>query len=367
MKILQIIPSLHGGGAEKFVIDLSNELSKENEVTICSFHNVTDDMFMAKALESKIRVITLDKKVGLSPSIFFKVYKLIKDENPDIVNTHLRAFFYSSLAVMFSGKKFFHTVHNLAHKESKNIKRIVYKIFFKFFNAIPIAISQEVLKSIQNVYGSNFDLLIENGVKKPEISNNYDAVRQIVNSYKINDETKVFINIGRMSPQKNQKMLIEVFNKLITNKENVSLLIIGEPDGKKNELLKDTLLSLAKNRIHFLGLRENVADFLACADAFCLTSLHEGLPITLLESLAMGVVPICTPAGGIIDVLNNKTGLVTEDFSSDKYLAQIQKFLNLSPLERNVLSKKGKALFEKKYDISRTAKEYMAAYQKEAN
>ena len=133
MKIMHIIPSLHGGGAEKFAIDLCNELSKENEVIVCSLYNVTDDMFMVKALQNNIRLITLNKKMGLSLSMFFKVYKLIKDEKPDIVNTHLRAFFYSSLAVMFSGKKFFHTVHNLAQNEGRKTYRRAYKIFFKFF------------------------------------------------------------------------------------------------------------------------------------------------------------------------------------------------------------------------------------------
>lgn len=364
MKVLHIVPSLHGGGAEKFAIDLCNELSNENEVIICSMHNVTDDMFMAKTLQSNIRLITLDKKVGLSPFMFFKVYKLIKDENPDIVNTHLRAFFYSALAVVFSGKKFFHTVHNLAQSETRKTYRRVYKIFFKFFNATPIAISKTVLKSIQEEYGNIINVLIENGVKTPKISRNYDTVKQIVDSCKINDETKVFINIGRISPQKNQKMLIDVFNRLADEGENIILLIIGDASDRSTKLLKKELLSLAKDRVHFLGLQENVADFLACSDAFCLSSLYEGLPITLLESLAMGVVPICTPAGGIVDVLNSETGVLSEDFSEEAYLTAIKRYLDLSSLEREELSKNAKALFAHKYDISRTSRSYLMAYEK---
>lgn len=364
MKILHIIPSLHGGGAEKFAIDLCNELSIENEVIVCSLYNITDDMFMAKKLDNNVKLITLNKKLGIDISIFFKILRLLKNEKVDIVNTHLNALFYSILPIIFTRTKFFHTVHNLAQNETRKTYRLVYKIFFKFFNVTPIAISKKVLKSIQEEYGNIINVLIENGVKKPKISNNFDTVKEMVNTYKVNDNTKVFLSIGRIAPQKNQKMLVDVFNRLIANGENILLLIIGDASDRSTKLLKEELLSLAKDRVHFLGLQENVADFLACSDAFCLSSLYEGLPITLLESLAMGVVPICTPAGGIVDVLSSETGIVSEDFSEEAYLTVIQRYLDLSSLERDELSKNAKALFEHKYDISRTSRSYLMAYEK---
>lgn len=364
MKILHIIPSLHGGGAEKFVIDLCNELSNKNEVIICSLYNVTDDMFMVKKLNNNVKLITLNKKLGIDISIFFKIKRLLKSEKVDIVNTHLNALFYSILPIIFTSTKFFHTVHNLADKETRKTYRYVYKMFFKFFRVIPVAISEKVLKSIHEEYGDRFYVLIENGVKKPKVSNNFDKVKEMVNTYKLNDDTKVFLSIGRIAPQKNQKLLVDVFNRLIANNENILLLIIGEASDYSTKLLKEELLSLAKDRIHFLGLQENVADFLACSDAFCLSSLYEGLPITLLESLAMGVVPICTPAGGIVDVLSSKNGILSEDFSEEAYTTAIQRYLNLSFLEKNELSKNSKALFEHKYDILFTSRNYLMVYEK---
>jgi len=363
VKILHIIPSLHGGGAEKFTIDICNELSKGNEVVVCSMYKVTKDMFMAKALNENIKLVTLDKRLGFSPSMFIKVYKTIKEEKPDVVNTHLNAFFYSSLAVIFSKIRFFHTVHNLAKSETRNTYRKIYKVFFKFFSATPVAISQKVLKSIQDEYGKSFNLLIENGVKKPILSSHYDQAKILVDSYKENEETKVFLTIGRISIQKNHKMLIEVFNKLITKGENIVLLIIGDISDESTRVLKEELLSLAKERVHFLGLQEHVSDFLACSDAFCLSSLYEGLPITLLESLSMGVVPICTPAGGIVDVVNEEIGFLSNDFSADLYSANIEAFLKLSHSEREDLEFNAKLLFEEKYDISKTSIQYQNAYK----
>ena len=70
LKILQLISSLHGGGAEKFCIDLSNELSKENEVVICSMFDIEENMFMAKKISKNIKVITLGKKVGFDIKIY---------------------------------------------------------------------------------------------------------------------------------------------------------------------------------------------------------------------------------------------------------------------------------------------------------
>lgn len=362
MKILHIIPSLYGGGAEKFAIDLCNELSKEHEVILCSLFDVTDSMFMAKNLQQNIKLITLNKKSGLDISIFLKVYRLIKDEKVDSVNTHLRALLYSILSVIFTNTNFFHTVHNMAKNETGKMNRFIYKMLFRFFDVTPVAISSQVLKSVRKEYGKRFDVLIDNGVKPPEKTDEFQKVKQEVEKYKKNEETVVFISIGRISKQKNHKMLIEVFNQLITEGEDVILLIIGA-DYSRNEQLQKELSSIAKEKIFFLGTKKNIADYLLCSDAFCLSSLYEGLPITLLESLSLSIVPICTPAGGIVDVIDADTGFISAGFSSAAYQIEIKKYLDLSPTEKKQLSENGKILFDQKYNISQTATNYIKLYQ----
>ena len=98
-------------------------------------------------------------------------------------------------------------------------------------------------------------------------------------------------------PVKNQKVLIKAFNRLSVKNKSVVLLIIGD---NYDSHLGSELQQISNESIIFLGQKHNIADYYLNSDAFCLTSTNEGMPITLIEALACGCVPICTPVGGIV-------------------------------------------------------------------
>jgi glycosyltransferase involved in cell wall biosynthesis len=361
MKIMHIIPSLHGGGAEKFCIDLSNQLANEDEVVICSLYDITSNMFMPKAINKKIKVITLHKKLGFDISIFFKLYQLIKKENPDIINTHLRALSYTFFSLLLSKKSYFHTVHNMADKETDKVSRVLYKFFYKFLGVTPISISKTVLKSVQKEYGTTHDIMIDNGVKFLNTSNKLPSVIDEINNLKKDKNTKVLLNIGRISKQKNQILLINVVNTLVKEGHNLILLIIGK-DTSPEQTLLNTLKSTAKKNIYFLGAKENIIDYLSISDAFCLSSTYEGLPITLLEALSTATIPICTPAGGIIDIISDDIGFLSSDCREKAYYNSIKMYLETPEEKLRLLQKNAKNLFHQKYDIKITAKKYKNIY-----
>jgi glycosyltransferase involved in cell wall biosynthesis len=362
MRILHIIPDLHGGGAQKFCIDLCNELSKEHEVTVCSLYDVKDHMFMAQALSPAVKRITLHKKLGLDISLFFKINQLIHSNNYDSVHTHLRGLFYSVLAIGINKTKYFHTVHNMANEETGKLQRLIYKTMFRFFNVTPIGISKKVLESIQIEYGNQYNVLIDNGTKQLKPTDQIEHVRNEIQSYKKSIDTKIFLTIGRITHQKNYKMLVKVFNRLLGEDEDISLLIIGQDPEIGNPTLNQ-LLPIAKPEIHFLGMKQNIADYLMSSDAFCLSSLYEGLPITLIESMSLGIIPICTPAGGIVDVIHDgRNGLLSSDLSEESFYLSVKQFLFLSKDKKQQISKNALNDFNTSYDIAITAKKYLSLY-----
>lgn len=65
MKILEIVPQLSQGGAERFVIDLCNEMSKKHEVVLVVLHNVDNHGFFQKELSERVRLISMNKRMGM--------------------------------------------------------------------------------------------------------------------------------------------------------------------------------------------------------------------------------------------------------------------------------------------------------------
>ncbi|RGJ63668.1 glycosyltransferase [Bacteroides stercoris] len=83
----------------------------------------------------------------------------------------------------------------------------------------------------------------------------------------------------------------------------------------------------ACDKIYFLGLKKNVGDYLKNSDAFALSSLNEAMPITLIEALACGCIPLSTPVSGSVDIIQNgKNGFLSKDFSVDSYITMLKDF-----------------------------------------
>ncbi len=360
MTILHIIPSMHMGGAEKFAVDLANELASDsaNNVYLCSIGKIDNKDILPKQVNSNVHIISLNKTTGYSISIVFKIFNLIREIKPDLVHTHLRALIYSAFSLVLSNIPTVHTIHNLAQNETTPNIRKIYKVLFTFFNITPVSISDIVLKSTQQCYGDRHRELIYNGVKSLAITKEYTKVKQEIEKYKKQEGALVFLTVGRISKQKNQSMLIQAMNRLGNNHE---LLIVGALDSEVE--YAQQCLELAKNHenIHFLGLKSNIGDYMECADALCLSSLYEGLPLVVLEAMSRGLPVLSTPAGGVPDVVKNTiNGYISEDFSVQAYENVLKQYISQPIRNSNNI----KELYERNYSMAICKQRYYTLYQK---
>ena len=119
-------------------------------------------------------------------------------------------------------------------------------------------------------------------------------------------------SIGRLSTEKGYRYLIEALALLIKENIDARLVIIGE--GYERNLLEELAFkSNLKDRILFPGYRDNAKYYLPYFNVFVMSSLTEGLPITLLEAMQAKVPIVATKVGGIPEVLQNgKGGLLVE-------------------------------------------------------
>lgn len=370
MRIFQIIPDLSGGGAERFVVDLSNELSRiGHEVIICTFFDRQKTDIFYEELEDKVKTISLGKRLGFDRKVFIRLWSEINRFKPDVIHNHLYGINYLLLLAPFRKEPIFHTVHNDAYKECSSTKqRLIRKIWFskKWIN--PLTISENSNSSFKEAYRIKPFKLIPNGRSMPEKTEKFLTVNSEIEQYKSNQETLVFLNIGRLVKQKNQLTLIKVFEQL-TQEENINavLLIMGgyRDSEESNEVLaylKQT--SMTETNVFYLGEKENATDYLFKADFFVLSSLVEGLPITLLEALATGCIPISTPVGGVPEIVNQiDSSLLSHDTSPASIFEMLKYALELQDERRNEFKDKGRKIFLDSYSMVKCASEHIKAYK----
>lgn len=362
MKIFEIIPQLSSGGAERFTIDLCNELSTKHEVTLVVLHSVEKFGFYADELASNVRLVSMDKRMGFDMSLLFRLWRLIKKEKPDVVHTHLNGIIYISLSAAINRRVVYcHTVHNTADKESNSfVCRVVRRLLFKTRHSTPITISEESQRSFLDYYGIDAPL-IDNGRNVPADLALSASVVDEFKKYRRTDKTRVLVCLARMYPVKRHTLLAKVTARLYAEGYDFTVLAIGSTS--QIDIVEE-VKGLKSDNFYILGERKNPLEYLKAADAYALCSSYEGLPISLIEALGVGAVPVCTPVGGIVNLVHDgENGILAEGLSEDDYYNAMKRFIDLDDEALCAMSKKAKESYAP-FSMTECAQKYVSLFEK---
>lgn len=364
MKILHMLTSINTGGAEKFCVDICNTQAEisDNEIYLCVLDKI-EDQPLVKTISSNVNLISLNKIGGYSLKIIYRVFQLFSEIQPNIIHLNGRALVYSSSPILLKRIPSVYTVHTMAHKENNKYIRGFIKFIFNTNPNIftPVSISQSVSKTVKEIYGKQYDKIIYNGSSELTISSESETVALYINELKKDNDTLVFLSIGRIAKEKNTLLLVEAFNKLLDKEQNVCLCIIGY-DGTQEQFY----LTECKNRnrypdsIKFVGRKENIADYLLCAHASCLTSSFEGLGIAALEAFSMGIPVLSTPSGGPSDIIiPGINGYISEHITVDSYVEILNNFIEKPLKNKEEIIE----LYKEKYTMKACALQYLELYE----
>ncbi|MEH6957397.1 glycosyltransferase family 1 protein [Neobacillus drentensis] len=194
--------------------------------------------------------------------------------------------------------------------------------------------------------------LLNNGIE-PEMFSYSAEVRMLKRKeLGLTEDQLVIGHVGRFTKQKNHKFLIEIFAEFVKRRPDSILLLCGDGVLRKDIEKRVSELSLQEN-VKFLGVRSDINQLLQAFDLFLFPSLHEGLPLTLIEAQAAGIPCL------ISDMITNEVdlGLGLMEFlqltNKDIWVNELVKF-KVNKIERQ--TSKLKMLRDSGYDIKNTAK-----------
>lgn len=355
MKIMHICQFLGVGGLEKVLYSLIKEqvkLGHEVEVVVYD-HNRRWVEKYTKELGVKVHT-DYTKQNGYD----FNLIKYLKNkiQNFDIIHTHdLNPMLYLGPIKLFTpGLKIIHTTHGMEHLDTHPKTRL-YETFLGFIANCIIAVSPKFKEYYQSQLLTKKSKvhLIDNGT---EISNEVTSApdiglkEEVCDEFKLDKTKPIAIYVARVVPLKAQDSIM----KFYLDCEH-QLLIVG-PSG--NDEYYSRCNSMTNNKIIMTGSRSDISRLLKASDYFISPSLHEGLPIAVLEAGAQGLPCL----------LFNIPGHTT--FNTEKECVLIynnSKELNHSTLEilnrKNELVDNFASLIHKKYSSEAMAKKYLALYE----
>lgn len=304
MKILLVIPNLRTGGAETMVENLAVALRRqEQEPVVVSLYD--DRTFISERLErAGVRVLYLHKKSGFDVSLIFRLRKLLREEHPAVIHTHLYVLPY----VFLAGSKnipIVHTFHNVAKREQGKLGRMITAHLIRKKRLTPVALTEATRQTISEEYGIGAESI-------PIVQNGIDLEKCRRKSEFPASDGLCFINVARFRPQKNHALLIDAFSRYAKQYPEAKLWLVGDGETRGTAEKQVKSLKLERN-VCFFGDTDNVYPLLQKADVFILTSEYEGMPMSIVEAMGTGLPVIATNVGGVPDIVcDGKDGLLTE-------------------------------------------------------
>ncbi len=346
-KVLFIIPSLVGGGAERMFVHLINHFDKDKyDIFLVLFENKLD---YKKDLFFPVKIVCLSKKGRWDFfKLILKLRKLMCDYKPAVVISSLHyTNIVTVLASMFMKRKFRVILceQNYPRKYLPEVrlgylKRWLMKLTYRKADGI-VAVSKSIKRVLQHDFNveSEKTRTIYNSISLEAIREK--SQEEIEHPFFKDKNAEVIISAGRLVEQKRFDRLLIGFSLVREKQDSVFLIILG-----KGELRKELESLAAKLKvskwIDFVGFKSNPFAWISKADIFVLSSNYEGLPMVLLEAMACGTPVISTdcPSGPKEIITNGKNGILVPP-ADEEALARAMLTLLKNESLRKKLSEEG--------------------------
>jgi len=360
--VVQLLPSLQTGGAEKMVLHLSLELKSAGvESGVISFFDVTSSQLERGLRAEGIPVWSLGKRLGPDLAMIGRLRKLLGKIRPQVIHTHLSALRYAVMSVigLDHPPRIVHTLHCVAERDSAGLRWLQQWCLGR--GVTLIAVSEEVARSCARVYRKADVPVIPNGIPVRKQMCPPETRAHMRRLLGIDSDCFAFCCVASLRAVKNHRDLIEAFAG-IAFETKAHLVLAG--DGE----LRSELETLARalriaDQTHFLGEREDIAQVLAACDCFVLPSVSEGNPLSVLEAMASGLPVIATEVGGLPELVRSGSeGLLVPAGSAEALRQAMMRVITDSDLRRT-MSRASQQRAKGRFDSNIMAQSYISIYE----
>jgi glycosyltransferase involved in cell wall biosynthesis len=312
------------------------------------------DLDLSAVVLNEGRLSTELSKAGLRVTVieeakhgFFEILSLIEKSlrciHADILHTHrYKENVVAGILKEKCGVKYLvQTVHGL-DEPFKGIKRLKSKLysglnkhFSRRYFDIVLTVSYDIASRLSSTITSDKLVTIHNGIDIARIQT-FRPNAEIKSILGMSENHPIIGSVGRMVPIKGYDIFLKGAKMILLSEPRARFLLVG--DGPLRPQLEKMAEKMGiENEVKFLGFRDDVLDVMNCFDIFVLSSYYEGIPMALLEAMALGKAVVATRTGGICEIIENQvSGLLAEKGEPESLACACLKILNDPRLMKNL-------------------------------
>ena len=294
---------------------------------------------------------------------------VFKQFRPDVVHTHkYKDSILASLVARYMRiPHVVRVVHGMPEpfKGFRNVKMAGYTIADRLVTGWMvdkvIAVSSDIEQILIRTYGADRVACIHTGIDLEMVCVTTPRADKR-KEWHINDKAVVIGTMGRLVPVKGHTVLLEALRILRELHNNVTLFLVG--DGPLRSQLEAEAKRLCVDQfVIFSGHQEQSYDFINMMDIFVLPSLHEGIPMVLLEALALRRPVVASRVGGIPEVLARSRSGILVNPAKPAELASAIAYLIEDEEKAVAFGLAGRAQIESEFSASMMADRMVKMYQ----
>jgi glycosyltransferase involved in cell wall biosynthesis len=316
--VCQLVHGLPVGGAEVLVCRMIRRLRDRYRFVVACLDQVGE---LGESLTQEgIDVVQLGRQPGFDWRCVRRLREFCADRQVSVIHAHQYTPFAYAIATRAYGRRppVLFTEHGRFYPDYPSYKRKIFNRLIANKRDRFVAVGQSVRQALIDNEGLPSDRIevVYNGIDAAAFGHDEATRRDARQELGLQDEFAV-VQVARLDTIKDHATAVRAI--AIASKQNprLRLLIVG--DGPQRESIERLVAELnLADRVQMLGMRSDVCRLLAAADAFLLTSLSEGIPVTLIEAMAAGVPIVSTSVGGVPEVVEHgATGLLAKVGNAD--------------------------------------------------
>jgi len=370
--ILFVIDNLTFGGGERVFSQVIRGLNKERFGVFVA--SSPGGKFEKKLTEVGMKIEPIDMTSRYNLGTISQLKRIIKTKDVQIVHSQgARADFFARIAARIANAPI--TISSMAMLVEgydvgilrKNLYVLIDRWTERWVDKF-IVLSEALRQALIERHKIPEEKVVKiyNGIELDEYNPGLKEARseklEVRRGLRLENDVPVIGAIGRLVWQKGFEYLIRAIPKVTEVFPETRFLIVGEGPLKDKLKVKGEKLKVADSII-FTGFRSDIKQILTSIDLLVMPSLLEGLPMALLEGMAMAKPIVATKIEGITEVLEDgKTGLLVPPKNTDALAGAIIQILN-NKTKSNLLGQNARKMVEEKFSVEKMVEQIEWLYE----
>lgn len=367
--VCHVIHALGVGGAEVLVDTMVRRMSDRFRCVVAVLDDVGEIGQQLQADGFSVR--HLHRAPGIDRGCAKRLKEFADENHVDILHAHqYTPFFQAMLSRGFLGRRpVLFTEHGRHFPDLPSRKRSVVNRLLLRRNDRLVGCGKAVRQALIDNEGlpANRVEVVYNGVDLKSLAGGDLSLRSSLrDSFGFSEEDFVAIQVARLHELKDHLTAVETIDTARKNQPNIKLLIVGEGDQRATIQAEVERRNLDQHVV-FAGNRSDIPNLLTAADCFLMTSISEGIPLTIIEAMAANLPVVSTAVGGIPEMIEHgKSGFLADAKDSDS-LAQHLVVLAQDDAVRTQIATAGNKQAYAGFSLESMLNGYAAIYEEMVN